>query len=312
MSKFNFKKDYGKLNYKVEKADMRGLFDMIYNHIYNCALNVFKWNGLPEGIKPEYIEYSLFNFGQCVFGYKKDGNADILLSEYKEAIEYIALPANGTYNYNYYGEPIAWRACGINYSQPYNILDSVLIRNNYTRMPSIYLISEYVTRMVDTLLAIDVNINSSKTPFAVYGDDKMINTIQSIMQANGRNTAALVVDKKATNYGSNKLERVDLDCEYKADKFWQMYKSYESLVYNLLGINSLQIEKKERLITDEATAADEQQDFNVSAGLLCRQKAAEEINAMFGLNVSVNLRYKKEKGKEDYETALDSYERANA
>lgn len=310
MAKFNFNKNYGKLNYYVERADMATLFDMLYNHIYNCALNVFEWKGLPDEVKPEYIEYALFNFGQCVFGKKKGGDI-ALLSQYQEATEFIALPANGTYRYNWYGEPVEWRACGINYSQPYSVLDSVLIRNNYTRMPSIFLISEYVSRMVDVLLACDVNINSSKTPFAVYGDDKLISTVQSIMKENGRNSAALVVDKKLNGYNS-RLERVDLDCEYKADKFWQMYKSYESLVYNLLGINALQVEKKERLITDEATAQDEQQDFNVSAGLLCRQKGAEQINAMFGLNVSVDLRYKKEKETENNETILHSYERANA
>ena len=54
------------------------------------------------------------------------------------------------------------------------------------------------------------------------------------------------------------------------------------------------IEKKERLITDEATANDEQQLFNVGAMLKARQEACEKINEMFGLNISVDLRYKEE------------------
>ena len=62
----------------------------------------------------------------------------------------------------------------------------------------------------------------------------------------------------------------------------------------MLGINTLAVEKKERLITDEANANNEAIDFNIGAMLKARQDACEEINKMFGLNVSVTLRYTQE------------------
>ena len=142
------------------------------------------------------------------------------------------------------------------------------------------------------MLACDVNINTAKTPFAVYGDKSSVATIQSFVNSKKRNDFALIVDKDAL--GSKKLERIDLDVEYKADKFWTMFNNYKSLIFEMLGINTLAVEKKERLITDEANANNEAIDFNIGAMLKARQDACEEINKMFGLNVSVTLRYTQE------------------
>lgn len=289
---FDFNKDYGKLNYAVQRADYAQLYYILYNYFFDRALEVFKWENLPPEIKPEYIEYALFNFGQCVFGKRKGGNATGLPDKYINADNYIALPCNGSYYYNFYGQPVKWRAYGIGYNQPYGVLDSVLIRNTYTRTPSITMIGEYVNRMVDCLLACDVNINTAKTPFAVYGDKSSVATIQSFVNSKKRNDFALIVDKDAL--GSKKLERIDLDVEYKADKFWAMFNNYKSLIFEMLGINTLAVEKKERLITDEANANNEAIDFNIGAMLKQRQDACKAINEMFGLQVSVSLRYAQE------------------
>lgn len=290
--KFDFQKDYGKLNYVVQRADYATLYAILYNYFFERAIEVFKWEGLPEEIKPEYIEYALFNFGQCVFGKRKGANVTGLSEEYLKDIGYIALPSNGAYYFNYYGQPVKWRAQGLGYNQEYSVLDSVLMRNTYTRMPSVIMIGEYVNRMVDCLLACDVNINSNKTPFAIYGDKSTISTIQSFVNSKKRNDFACVIDKDAI--AGKKLERIDLDVEYKADKFWDMFNNYKSLIFEMLGINTLAVEKKERLITDEANANNEAIDFNIGAMLKARQDACEEINKMFGLNVSVTLRYTQE------------------
>lgn len=297
---FDFNKNYGKLNFAIQRADYAQLYTMLYTYFFDRALEVFKWEGLPEEIRPEDIEYALFNFGQCVFGKRKGENVTGLKAQYLADVEYIALPANGAYGFNYNGHPVNWRAVGIGYSQPYNVLDSVLITNTYSRTPSIYMIGEYVNRMVDCLLACDVNINTSKTPFAVYGDKSAVSTIQSLMKSKQRNDFCSVIDKNCTQ---GKLERIDLDCEYKADKFWDMFNNYKSLVLEMLGLNTLAVEKKERLITDEANANNEATDFNIGAMFKSRQRACEQINKMFGLNVSVSLAYQEKAEGGQYENS---------
>ena len=71
---FDFNKDYGKLNYAVQRADYAQLYYILYNYFFDRALEVFKWENLPPEIKPEYIESALFNFGQFFFGKRKCGN----------------------------------------------------------------------------------------------------------------------------------------------------------------------------------------------------------------------------------------------
>ena len=53
-----------------------------------------------------------------------------------------------------------------------------------------------------------------------------------------------------------------------------------------LGINTT-IEKKERLLQDETNANNEQITLNVEIGLRERERACEEINDRFGLELSV-------------------------
>ena len=56
------------------------------------------------------------------------------------------------------------------------------------------------------------------------------------------------------------------------------------------GINNTNTEKRERLITDEVNANNEVISINAEAMLLTRQEAANAINKLYGLNVTVKMR----------------------
>ena len=56
----------------------------------------------------------------------------------------------------------------------------------------------------------------------------------------------------------------------------------------LLGINHANQDKKERLVSSEVGANDEQVDAMKNVALNSRQRAAKQINDMFGLSVSVD------------------------
>ena len=57
-----------------------------------------------------------------------------------------------------------------------------------------------------------------------------------------------------------------------------------------LGINNANTEKRERLITDEVEANNEHIDLSAECMLKARQRAAEQINELFGTNITVKLR----------------------
>ena len=78
-------------------------------------------------------------------------------------------------------------------------------------------------------------------------------------------------------------------------------RSIESDVLTFLGQNNTPVDKKERLITDEAEANNQLIDSFTDLQLQARQKACDEINAMFGLNISVEPRSTVEKPVETVE-----------
>ena len=74
---------------------------------------------------------------------------------------------------------------------------------------------------------------------------------------------------------------------------------YKKNIWNealqFLGINTLQSEKKERMITDEASSNNELINLNLQSMLIPRQEAAKQFNKLFGLEgtdkeISVRVR----------------------
>jgi len=56
-----------------------------------------------------------------------------------------------------------------------------------------------------------------------------------------------------------------------------------------LGLNNANQDKKERLVTDEVSANDEQVMASRNIHLKARKTAADKINKMFGLNINVKF-----------------------
>ena len=69
--------------------------------------------------------------------------------------------------------------------------------------------------------------------------------------------------------------------EYKKE-IWN-----EALTF--LGVNNIMLEKKERLVTDEASGNNELINMNLNSYFKLRKKACEEINRKYGLNVNVKV-----------------------
>ena len=78
----------------------------------------------------------------------------------------------------------------------------------------------------------------------------------------------------------------DLSVPYVADKLLEDRKKIENELLTLFGLNNV-IDKKERLIVDEANANNDYINRNVDLLYKNRKQACDEINEKFGLNISV-------------------------
>ena len=263
-------------------------FRVLYEHYKNVAINMFKWEGLPEGIKEEYIESTLFDTGKALF--------------FKDpSMSYMCLPCFQGSRLNVYNDPRSWRAMGTGYCKEYPSDRCVLIENNKLRTASHDTVSFFVRKMYEAERTMDVNLTTSKAPWIFLCDEKKVLTYKALFQKIDQNEPAIF---GANSLSLNDVQLLPTRAEFIGNDLMDFSHSVENKLLTFLGINNCPVDKKERLVTDEAQSNDQLIETNAAVMLEPRQRAAEEINKMWpDLHVSVDLRHKPEKQQENMEGA---------
>lgn len=246
------------------------------NRLTELAISMFEWQNLPPTVDPRYLELHLFQNGCMV--YFNDGVVGNLCLD--------CLP-NG--NFDVYGNPVLRRAYSSynNYQKDLNEDDSVIIWNNYLRNNSIVDVKMYAKRLYLLDRIIDVNANAQKTPVLVQGTEKQRLTLLNLYKEFNGNAPFIFGDK---NLDLNALKCLNTGAPFVADKIYQLKTQIWNEALTYLGISNINIQKKERLITDEVTRNQGGTIASRYSRLQARREAVEKINAMFGTNIVVNYR----------------------
>lgn len=267
------------------KADWLNIltFRTLYNHYMNMALNVFKWSGLPEGIEERYIEKTLFDHGMVLFF--RDPQQS-----------YMALKCGYGHKLDVYGEPLFYRAEGLNYNKIYRRTESVLIENNKLRVPTSDTLYYFVRKLYEAERAMDVNLQTSKVPWIILCDEKQLLTYKEVFRKIDENEPAIFGTK---GISLDALQVLPTKGEFICNELMDFSHGVENKLLTFLGVDNLPVDKKERLVTGEVESNDQQVQTNADLMLEARQRACEKINKMFGLNVSVELRHKPKEVEQD-------------
>ena len=259
------------------------LNDLTYRTHYDknrlICLNEYEWLGLPEGIEPRHIERLLFNPGFAVFF--RDPQMD-----------YMVLEGAPDGRLNVYGDPLGYRVHGYNYQRHLQAEDCVVIRNNLLGLPTEPFIMHYVNKITEAERTMDVNIKACKTPVIFACDDKDLLSFKRMFQEVDGNTPALFVDR---GLNLDSIQAFLTGVKFMGNELMDYKRSVESDMLTFIGQNNTPVDKKERLITDEAEANNQLIQSFSDLQLVAREKACEEINTMFGLSVSVKRRESVEK-----------------
>lgn len=252
-------------------------FTDYYYRLMLLARSVFRWNNLPEGMDEKWIEKFLFKHGSCVFYNNKK-------------LGLMVAQCNPGGDLNNYEEPTLVTPVGIGLDA--EVLkpgkDCVIIRNNDEMIPTSFPVQLFAYRLAELSRTIDININAQKTPVLVVGTDKQKLTLKNIYaQWNGFEPVI---------YGDKNLDNQELMRVLKTDApiVFPELQNQKQTIWNecltFLGINNANTDKRERLITEEVAANNNHIDLSADVLLKSRQLAAEQINKLFGLNISVELR----------------------
>lgn len=246
------------------------------NRLTELSISMFEWKHLPPTIDRRYIELELFRNGSVVYF-----NDDIIGD--------LCLDCIVSGRLDVYGEPYIRRA----YSRynPYQKMlksnNSVIIWNNYLRTNSVLDVEIFARKLWLIDRIIDVNVNAQKTPVLVQGTEKQRLTLLNLYKEFDGNTPFIFGDK---NLDLNALKAISTDAPYISDKLYQLKTQIWNEALTYLGISNINIQKKERLITDEVTRNQGGTVASRYSRLDCRRMAVDKINKMFGTNIEVNYR----------------------
>lgn len=244
--------------------------------LMELSMSMFEWKNLPSTVDPRYIELRLFETGSVVF-FKDDVLGELCLDCIQQG------------NFDVYGNPITRRAysCYNNYQKVLNDKDSVIIWNNYLRTNSVTDIQLYAKRLWDLDRSVDVNAKAQKTPILIQCNEKQRLTMKNLYMQYDGNTPFIFADN---NIDINGIKAISTQAPYVADKLYQLKNQIWNEALTYLGISNLNINKKERLITDEVSRSQGSTISSRYSRLECRRQAVEKINEMFGLDIEVNYR----------------------
>ena len=263
-------------------------YTQYFNRLMELSISMFEWKNLPSTCDVRYLELALFMNGSAVF-FQDDVLED-----------YVALDVICSGRLDVYGNPVLRRAYSRynNYQKLLKGNNSVIIWNNYTRTNSVLDVEMFARRLYNLDRIIDINANAQKTPVLIKCDETQRLSMLNVYKEYDGNSPVIFGDK-ALN--SNGLEVLSTGAPYVADKIYTLKTQIWNEALTYLGISNINVQKKERLITDEVTRNQGGTIASRYSRLESRREAVRKINDMFGLNIEVNYR-------EDFEPVSENNE----
>lgn len=249
-------------------------YDDIFSQLKEIALNVYRWENVPDSIDIRFLELCLFNRGYAVYF-----NDEILGN--------LALNCTIGGALNVYNIPINRTAYASNgYKRFLTASDSVIIYNNYMHKATFPTIDMFAKRLTQIKRAIDVNITQQKVPKIIQCSRQQQLTFQNMYEQVDNNEPVIILDESTDLKAVGVLDNT---APYVADKLNLLYKDLWNQALTFLGIENSNADKKERLVSDEVGSNYGNVEAQRNVMLNSRKQAVKEINNMFGTEIAVSF-----------------------
>ena len=259
----------------------------------NLVYQMFEWKGLPETINPFFLEKGLHENGYMVF-YDDPFYSKMCL---QGAIQ----------DLNPYQEPITFHASMLRYNKQIDLYTfltpidkiapkdrnenlGVLCKNQFAEYES----SNLAIRLFAGLLAENkqtmlISQNTLKIPFLFKGTEEQRLTFKNMYDKLSSNEPYFIVDEE-TGLSTESFDVVNTNAPYNLDKLNDNRMEIMNEFLTYFGINNQNISKRERLVTSEANANNEQIIHNRNKFLAPRKECARILSEAWGLDITVDLR----------------------
>ena len=227
-------------------------YNTYLNKYYNIFMNGYDWKNLSYEQK-EYVMRQLWEVGTfAVFNLEV---ADLGIKD-NEGKDFVFCPY-ATNWYNTYHFPIScflintYAVSFIPKKLMYVNEDVVLCWAQHSHTPIKDIVEYYVNKLVDIDMSIRTNLLLQKMPFVLKSTPENYERLKNIFEA-------LEDDKPCISLSSEDLDAIDslsTATPYVIDKLYSYKVAIENELLTILGIDNIgNIEKKERLVADEANS----------------------------------------------------------
>ena len=268
--------------------------NMYIRLLTDLAASRFKWFNVPDEIDLRFLELTLFYQALSVFYF--DGRYD----------KYMSLRANMNGYLDYQNNPTGYNVIGNNFTSvsvsairdteliiesfdekkvAYKIGQGIPIWANKQRVPDIDIVIVYAKKLAQLDRTVEINSANARMPKVVVSNENMNLTMANLSRQieEGQNNLKVrgnvaLEDIKALDLGIDPITILNIDIV--RDRQWNKCMT-------LLGIESANQDKKERLVSDEVTANGDQTSMMRFVNLNERRRAANNINKHYGLNIKV-------------------------
>lgn len=285
--------------YKLDLYDFKNKLETTCDYIdymTTRCMSMFKWENLPETIPQEVLELYLQGNGNCFFT-KVNDNFYVFTGG-----------LGGEPDYNYRPTLYTVANPALNYNASLKIgEDGILIKNDPLIKGLLPLHKRYATILANNEISLHIADINLRIAFLLSStDDNTTKSAEKYLKDIEDGKLGIIADDgfvesiKAQPLATNERILTAL-IEY------QQY--VKSSWFNELGLNSNFNGMKKEAISDSEQAMNEDVlKPLIDTMLECRQKACEDINAMFDLNISVSLDSSWKDNQEELELEHDILE----
>ena len=251
------------------------------NRFRRIALARFEWVNLPTSMNARWLEMCLFDYGKAS-----------LLKD--EELGFINTKCSNNNVINIYGLPSdlhcfsfeyqKWRKlyCGLNEvngNDPYK--EAILVMNDYDMTPTLAMMDLFAYRLYECDRTCDVNVKAQKHPVMVICDENQRLTMENLYSQYDGNEPFIFGDKNQLD--EKNLRAINTNAPIVLKQIDEHKKEIWNEALTYLGINNINVEKKERAVVDEINSNNELVNLNLDVYLKPRQEACRQFNELFGL-----------------------------
>lgn len=265
----------------ITYADTRNseVFWYNFNRLKLKAISMFEWINLPKEIDERYLELMLCQNGYVCF-FKDQLVPDV--------DTYFALQCTLGGRFNVYNIPTVYQIyTASGYNTRRTAEDSVIIYNNLLHSPTVPLLMYHAYNIANVERTIEINLNQLKRPYIFLVPENQRFTFTKLVN-DIKNNQDVIIGNKDLNLDS--VLPINTITPNNTLDLYTLKKRYYNEALTDMGVNNLNVDKKERLVSDEVSSNDEDVLINRNSMLYARKIACKQINEMFGLNVDVKFR----------------------